>query len=89
MARAVTDRYAALLTHWILRRGFDCLLVYPSGEILEAVTDATPRIANVARTGPVLPPAFQGARLDMEEIGRLGLCEKRLFDREGRRAGAI
>jgi hypothetical protein len=77
------------LAHWILRRGLDCLLVYPGGEILKAVTDATARIANVAWTGPMLPPAFQGARLDVQEIGRLGLCEKWLFDWERRRAGVI
>jgi hypothetical protein len=86
---AQKDRCAALLAHWILRGGFDCLAVYPGGEILEAITDTTPRIANVTWTGPVLPPAFQGARLDVQEIGRLGLCEKSLFDWERRRAGLI
>ena len=38
---------------------------------MEAVADATPRIVNVAWAGPVMPPDFQGARLDVQEIGRL------------------
>ena len=83
------DRYASLLARWTLRRGFDCLLVYPDGEILEAVTDATPRIANVAWTGPMLPPAFQGPWLDVQKIGGLGLCEKWLLDWERQRAEVI
>jgi len=40
-------------------------------------------------TGPALPPAFQGARLDVQEIGRLGLREEWLFDWERRRAAVI
>jgi hypothetical protein len=88
-SRRMKDRYAKLLAYRIMRRGFDGLLVYPGGEILEAVPDATPRIANVAWTGPMLPPAFQGPWFDVQKIGGLGLCEQRLFDWERRRAGVI